>query len=102
MRDTDDLPVVNIYSFISFVFLMNDIVKDWMLIEAKRPPPPKVVVPPKETPKKDPKLMSKMEKRLLGANFITEKENHKKSVKARQKEEESRLKRLMERVQKPK
>ena len=37
--DNNLKPVVCALSLISFILIMNDIVRDWMLVEEKRPPP---------------------------------------------------------------
>lgn len=31
---------MNVLSLVGFILLMNDVVRDWMLIEGKRPPRP--------------------------------------------------------------
>ena len=73
--DQERKAVINASSFVSFVFLMNDIVRDWMLVEGKRP---KVEVPkhePETAPSSQPnKKLSKIEQRLLGLNFIQDKQ----------------------------
>ena len=71
-----------------------------MLIEAKRPkrPQPKVEEPvAMSTVTETGKKMSKMEQRLLGSSLIAD-QDKRKSVAARKKEEEIKLKKLMEEV----
>jgi hypothetical protein len=76
---------------------MNDICRDWQLVESERPKP--VVEEVEATPVVNPdtnKRMSKIELRLMGLNRIKEKEQEiqRKSVIARKKEEQKKLKEL--------
>lgn len=73
--DARGSPVLNALGLVSFIFIMNDIIRDWMLVEAKRPKKPEpVIVEPvcSRSEAGPPKKMSMMEQRLLGSSFLAE------------------------------
>ena len=70
---------MNALSLVGFILLMNDVVRDWMLIEAKRPPRP---VKEPENPEVQPqqKPVSSIAEKLKGKNFINPNDRKRKTV----------------------